>query len=158
MNLLSCFLYSSPNLSCLSQLIILPLAVLRSRMIFMRLLLRVNILMRLRRLWLRLLLYWIPRKNLKNELKFKHMLKLSCSFDSVPFILLKILTEWVINCYILCHFLIPNYVEYHSRRRSRRSRSRIALRLRLWLRPNDAAPCGSGSATLLAIHSLTFRQ
>jgi hypothetical protein len=32
------------------------------------------------------------------------MLKLSSSFDSVRFILLKILIEWVINCYILCHF------------------------------------------------------
>jgi hypothetical protein len=30
------------------------------------------------------------------------MLKLSCSFDSVQ--LLKILTECVINCDILCHF------------------------------------------------------
>jgi hypothetical protein len=33
-----------------------------------------------------------------NELKFKHMLKLSPSFDSVRFILLKIRTEWVLNC------------------------------------------------------------
>jgi hypothetical protein len=32
------------------------------------------------------------------------MLKLSSSFDSVRFVLLKILTEWVINCFILCHF------------------------------------------------------
>jgi hypothetical protein len=47
--------------------------------------------------------------------------------------LLKILTEWVINCYILCHFSIPNHVLYHCR-----SRSHIALRLRL--RPKDAAP------------------
>jgi hypothetical protein len=38
------------------------------------------------------------------------MLKLSCSYDSVRFILLKIGTEWVINCYILCHFSIPNHV------------------------------------------------
>jgi hypothetical protein len=57
----------------------------------------------------------------------------------------KILTEWVKNCYVLCHFSIPNYVYYHCRSRSRRSRSRTALRLR----PNDAAPCGSGFATLL---------
>jgi hypothetical protein len=73
------------------------------------------------------------------------MLKLFCSYDYVRFILLKIWTEWVINCYILCHFSISNHVYYHCR-----SRSRIALRLRL--RPNDAAPCGSGSssATLAA--------
>jgi hypothetical protein len=32
------------------------------------------------------------------------MLKLSSSFDSVRFIFLNILTEWVINCYILCNF------------------------------------------------------
>jgi hypothetical protein len=32
------------------------------------------------------------------------MLKLFSSFDSVGFILQKILTEWVVNCYILCHF------------------------------------------------------
>jgi hypothetical protein len=32
------------------------------------------------------------------------MLKLSSSFDSVRFILMKIRTERVINCYILCHF------------------------------------------------------
>jgi hypothetical protein len=32
------------------------------------------------------------------------MLKLSCSFDSVRCILLKIYTECVISCYILCHF------------------------------------------------------
>jgi hypothetical protein len=38
------------------------------------------------------------------------MLKLSCSFDFVRFILLKILTEWVINCYILCHFSISNTI------------------------------------------------
>jgi hypothetical protein len=30
--------------------------------------------------------------------------KLSSSFDSVRFRLLKILTEWVVNCYIFCHF------------------------------------------------------
>jgi hypothetical protein len=32
------------------------------------------------------------------------MLTLSSSFDSIRFILLKILTKLVINCYILCHF------------------------------------------------------
>jgi hypothetical protein len=32
------------------------------------------------------------------------MLKLSSSFDSVRFMLLKICTKWVLNCYILCHF------------------------------------------------------
>jgi hypothetical protein len=32
------------------------------------------------------------------------MLKLSSFFDSVRFILLKMWTEWAINCYILCHF------------------------------------------------------
>jgi hypothetical protein len=57
------------------------------------------------------------------------MLKLFCSYDSER--LLKIWTEWVINCYIVCHFSIPYHVYYHCR-------SRIALRLRL--RPNDAAP------------------
>jgi hypothetical protein len=38
------------------------------------------------------------------------MLKLSFSFDSVRFILLKILTKRVINCVILFHFSIPNHV------------------------------------------------
>jgi hypothetical protein len=38
--------------------------------------------------------------------------------------------------------------------RGRRSRSRIALRLRL--RQNDAAPCGSGSATLVGSFDLDF--
>jgi hypothetical protein len=79
---------------------------LRSRIIFMRLRLRVKVLMRLRlrvkilmrlQLRLRLLPYSIARQNFWNELKFKHMLKLSCSFDSVQFVLLKIWTEWVIN-------------------------------------------------------------
>jgi hypothetical protein len=59
---------------------------------------RIKILMRLRlrfplrRLWLRLrhLPYCIARQNFFNELKFKHMLKLSCSYDSVRFVLLKI--------------------------------------------------------------------
>jgi hypothetical protein len=37
------------------------------------------------------------------------MLKLSCSYDSVRFVLVKIRTEWVINCYILCHFSIFNF-------------------------------------------------
>jgi hypothetical protein len=32
------------------------------------------------------------------------MLNLSCSYDSVRFILVKILTEWVINCYICVIF------------------------------------------------------
>jgi hypothetical protein len=73
------------------------------------------------------------------------MLKISCSFDSERFILLKIWSEWVINCFILCHFFIPNHVKYHLSNRSRRCR--IALRLR----PNDAAPCGSGSATLVCM-------
>jgi hypothetical protein len=35
-------------------------------------------------------------------------------------------------------------------------RSRIALRLRLWLRPNDAAPWSSGSATLLNSDDFTL--
>jgi hypothetical protein len=61
-------------------------AVLQSRINFMRL--RVKILMRLRRL--RLLPYCIARQNFLNELKFKHMLKLSCSYDSVRFVLVKI--------------------------------------------------------------------
>jgi hypothetical protein len=69
-------------------------SVLRSRIIFMRLRLRVKILMLLRflllRLRLRLLPYCIARQNFYNELKFKHKLKLSFSFDSVRFILLKI--------------------------------------------------------------------
>jgi hypothetical protein len=52
--------------------------VLRSRIIFMWLRLRVKILMRL---WL--LPYCIERQNFFNELKFKHMLKLSCSYDYV---------------------------------------------------------------------------
>jgi hypothetical protein len=38
------------------------------------------------------------------------MLKLSSSFDSVRFILLKIWTEWVINCYILCHIKFLNII------------------------------------------------
>jgi hypothetical protein len=38
-------------------------------------------------------------------------------------------SQVIINCYILCHFSIPDHVKYHCR-------SRIALRLR----PNDAAP------------------
>jgi hypothetical protein len=71
------------------------------------------------------------------------MLKLSYSYDSVRFILLKIWTEWVINCYILCHFSIPNHVCYHCW-----SQSCIALQLQLWL--NDAAPCGSSSTTLVS--------
>jgi hypothetical protein len=58
----------------------------------------------------------------------------------VRFLLLKILTEWVINCYILCHFSIPNHVYYHCRSRSRRRRIRSRIALRLRLRPNDAAP------------------
>jgi hypothetical protein len=64
-----------------------------SRIIFMQL--WVKILMRLR-----LLPFCIARQFFLNELKFKHMLKLFCSFDSVPvrFILLKIRTAWVINC------------------------------------------------------------
>jgi hypothetical protein len=52
--------------------------VLRSRIIFMR----------LRRLRLRLLPYCIARQ-IENELKLKQMLKLSCAFDSVRFILIK---------------------------------------------------------------------
>jgi hypothetical protein len=53
-------------------------AVLRSRIIFMRLRLRqrVKILMRLR---LRLLPYCIARQKCENELKLKQMLKLSCA-------------------------------------------------------------------------------
>jgi hypothetical protein len=67
--------------------------VLRSRIIFKRLLLRVKILMRLRiRPWL--LPYCIARQNFLKEQKFKYMLKLSFYFDSVRFtrtsILLKI--------------------------------------------------------------------
>jgi hypothetical protein len=46
----------------------------------------------------------------KKKLKFKPMLKLSYSFDSVRFFLLKIKTEWVIKYYILCHFLSPSQV------------------------------------------------
>jgi hypothetical protein len=37
------------------------------------------------------------------------MLKLSCSYDSVRSILLKICPEWVINCCIFCNFSIPNH-------------------------------------------------
>jgi hypothetical protein len=109
--------------------------VLRSRIIFMQLWLRlrVKILMRfrLRRLRLRLWLlpYCIAWQNFFNELNFKHMLKLSCSRDCVQFVLVKIWTEWVIKCYILCHSPIHNHVSYHCRSK-------------------DAAPCGSGSATL----------
>jgi hypothetical protein len=56
-----------------------------------------NILMRLR-----LLPYSIAKQNLYfKKLKFKHMCKLS-SIDSVRFILLKIITEWV--KLFLCHF------------------------------------------------------
>jgi hypothetical protein len=55
----------------------------------------------LQRLWLRLLPYSIAKQN---KLKFKHMLKLSSSYDSVRFILMNIWTEWVKNCYILCRF------------------------------------------------------
>jgi hypothetical protein len=51
------------------------------------------------------------------------MLKISCLFDSVRFLLLKILTEWVRNCYILCSFSIPNHVKYQCR-----SRTLVALR------------------------------
>jgi hypothetical protein len=96
--------------------------VLRSLIIFKWLRLRVNILMRLRQLrrllqlwrlqWLQrlwLLPHCIARQNFKKELKFNH-LKLSCSFDSVWFILLKIWTEWVVNCYgtfcVIFQFLI----------------------------------------------------
>jgi hypothetical protein len=32
------------------------------------------------------------------------MLKLSSSFDSVLIYIAENMTEWVINCYILCHF------------------------------------------------------
>jgi hypothetical protein len=67
--------------------------VLRSRIVFMRL--RVKISMRLRRL--RLLPYCIARQNFLNELKFNRLLKLCCSFDYVRFVLVKIWTEWVIN-------------------------------------------------------------
>jgi hypothetical protein len=59
------------------------------------------------------------------------MLKLFCSYDSVGILLLKIWTEWVINCTILCHFSSPNHVKYHCRSQSCWSRSRIVLRL--WL-------------------------
>jgi hypothetical protein len=45
-----------------------------------------------------------------NQLMFKHILKLSCSYDSVRYLLLKILTEWVINCSILCQFSIPYHL------------------------------------------------
>jgi hypothetical protein len=38
------------------------------------------------------------------------MLKLSSSFGSVRFTLLKIWTEWVINCYILCQFKFPTMI------------------------------------------------
>jgi hypothetical protein len=96
---------------------------------------------------LRLLPYFIVRQNFQNELKFKHMVKLSCSSASVRFTLQKIWIEWVINYYILCHFSMPNPVKYHCRSRRNWSRSRIALRLRL--RPNDAAPCGSGSGSAI---------
>jgi hypothetical protein len=44
-------------------------------------------------------------------------------------------------------FFKSTRVEQHIKSWSRRSRSRIALQLRL--RPKDAAPCGSGSATLV---------
>jgi hypothetical protein len=127
------------------------LTVLRCHINFMRLQLRVKILMwlRPRRLRLWLLTYCIARQNFKNKLKFKYMLKLSCSYDSVRFLLLKIWTEWVINCYILSHFSIPIHVQHHCKRRSCRSQSpsHIMLRLRLWLQPNDAAPCSSGSGS-----------
>jgi hypothetical protein len=38
------------------------------------------------------------------------MVKLYCSYDSVKIILQNILTEWAINCHILCDFLIPSNV------------------------------------------------
>jgi hypothetical protein len=49
--------------------------------------------------------YCIAKQNVENKLKFIHMIDLS-SFHSVRFILLKMCTEWVINCYryILCNF------------------------------------------------------
>jgi hypothetical protein len=53
--------------------------VLRSRIIFMQLRLRVKILMRLR-----LRPYCIARQIFKKELQFKYMLKQSSSIDSVP--------------------------------------------------------------------------
>jgi hypothetical protein len=47
-----------------------------------------------------------------------------------------------IKLFSLSHFLKTTHVEHHVK-----SRSRIALRLQL--HQNDAAPCGSGSATLV---------
>jgi hypothetical protein len=53
---------------------------------------------------------YIARKKFWNELKFQLMFKLFFSNASVRFLLLKIWTEWVINCYILCQFSIPKHV------------------------------------------------
>jgi hypothetical protein len=68
----------------------------------MRLRLWVKILMRLR-----LLPYCIARQKFENELKLKQMLKLSCAFDSVRFILIK---HELKNWYILCLFSITGTV------------------------------------------------
>jgi hypothetical protein len=63
--------------------------VLRSRIFFRRL--QVKILLWLRRLQLRLRLlpYCIARQKFENELKLKQMMKLSGALDSVRFILIK---------------------------------------------------------------------
>jgi hypothetical protein len=66
---------------------------------------------------------------LYSKAKFIHILKLFCSYDSVRFILLKIRTEWVINCKILCHFSIPNHVQYHFSYRLSTFKNRLLLML-----------------------------
>jgi hypothetical protein len=78
----------------------------------------------------------------------KHMLKLSCSFNSVRFVLLKTWTEWVINCYILSNFSIPNHISLSEPEQSEREPHRITA--------PDPAPtiwCGSCSWTLFKFHA-----
>jgi hypothetical protein len=63
--------------------------------------------------------------------------------------LLKISTEWVINCYILSHFKFPTIkntiVEVGAVEAASRYSSGSGQMMQLRLRPNDEAPCGSGS-------------
>jgi hypothetical protein len=70
------------------------------------------------------------------------MLKLSCPYDSLRCIMLKIWTEWVINCVIFQFLTMCNTIV-----------GARAIMLRLWLRPKDAPPWGYGSgfSTLLYI-------
>jgi hypothetical protein len=48
---------------------------------------------------------------LYSKAKFLKRTKVKTHVDSVRFTSRKICTEWGINCYILCHFSIPN--PYH---------------------------------------------